>query len=285
VPLDSLTQELKSLKLGLVYRLKTLLQRLFNSLGYSLIPTKGLQELEHSSRVGRILKVISLVEFPSDLTQNEKESLISNSRSQIGQDLVALSTFQRIHGGFFVEFGATNGIDGSNTYLLEKFFGWTGILSEPARKWKDMLPKNRSAIIDLRCVFNQSGLKLKFREAAGGLSTLSSFMGSDGHASARRQSQEYKVETVSLNDLLFEHKAPSHIDFLSIDTEGSELLILSALDFSRYSFGFICVEHNFTENRSPIQKLLESNGYRQVYPELSDFDDWFVLATNQTVSS
>jgi hypothetical protein len=32
-----------------------------------------------------------------------------------------------------------------------------------------------------------------------------------------------------------------------------------------------------------VKQLLLANGYRQVYPELSDFDDWFVLATNQTI--
>lgn len=266
-----------------VYLAKKFILQIVGSLGYTIIPTKGLQELERAARLGRLARVLSSIHVSPPLALHDKDFLISSSQSQIGQDLVALSTSSKTQGGFFVEFGATNGIDGSNTHLLEKVFGWNGILSEPARKWKNDLRKNREAAIDLRCVYNQSGIRLKFREASGGLSTLSSFAGSDGHAFARRQSIEYSVETVSLNDLLSEHEAPSHIDFLSIDTEGSELLILSALDFSKYSFGFICVEHNFTENRAHIKELLESNDYRQVYPDLSEFDDWFVLKTNQNV--
>jgi hypothetical protein len=85
------------------------------------------------------------------------------------------------------------------------------------------------------------------------------------------------VETVSLEDLLLDYKAPKHIDFLSIDTEGSEFEILNAFDFRKYSFGVICVEHNFTINRDKIRALLEGNGYKQVHVELSEFDDWFVL--------
>jgi FkbM family methyltransferase len=259
-----------------IYLLKKLVLQLAKSFGYVIVPIGGLQELEGAARLGRLIKKFSSIEFRLEQTGYDKDFLISNSKSQLGQDLVALSVLPTKLGGFFVEFGATNGVDGSNTYLLEKFLGWKGILSEPARTWRDELEKNREATIDLRCVYNQSGLQLKFQEAAGGLSTLSYFASSDIHALARRQSRQYTVESVSLNDLLSEHKAPSHIDFLSIDTEGSELLILLALDFSKYSFGFICVEHNFTENRKRIQELLESNGYSQVYPELSDFDDWFV---------
>jgi len=79
-----------------------------------------------------------------------------------------------------------------------------------------------------------------------------------------------------LLDLLIRHNAPKHVDFLSVDTEGSEFEILNAFDFSKYSFGAICVEHNYLENRPKVQQILVANGYRQVYPELSDFDDWFI---------
>jgi hypothetical protein len=84
------------------------------------------------------------------------------------------------------------------------------------------------------------------------------------------------VETISLLDLLIQHNAPKHVDFLSVDTEGSEFEILNAFDFSQYTFGAICVEHNYLANRPHVKALLEANGYRQVYSELSDFDDWFL---------
>jgi hypothetical protein len=84
------------------------------------------------------------------------------------------------------------------------------------------------------------------------------------------------VASVTLNDLLEEHRAPNYIDFISIDTEGSEYQILSDLDFAKYSFGLICVEHNFTENRGKIFSLLSSNGYTRVFEELSQWDDWYV---------
>jgi hypothetical protein len=88
---------------------------------------------------------------------------------------------------------------------------------------------------------------------------------------------------VSLLDLLKFHNAPRYIDFLSVDTEGSEFEILNAFDFREYRFGAITVEHNYAPQRKEVIALLTSNGYRQVHSELSDFDDWFVLETNQTI--
>ena len=48
---------------------------------------------------------------------------------------------------------------------------------------------------------------------------------------------------MSLYDLLQQHDAPRHIDFLSIDVENSEFDILSVFPFDKYAFDFMCVEH------------------------------------------
>jgi hypothetical protein len=83
------------------------------------------------------------------------------------------------------------------------------------------------------------------------------------------------VETVTLSDLLKSHNAPTVIDFLSIDTEGSEFEILNSFDFKEYSFNFICVEHNYTNKRDRIFDLLTSNGYRRILSHISKWDDWY----------
>ena len=67
------------------------------------------------------------------------------------------------------------------------------------------------------------------------------------------------------------------IDYLSIDTEGSELAILEGIDWSRYRFRCITVEHNFTEQRQGIRKLLEAQGYRH---REQQWDDWFWKESN-----
>jgi FkbM family methyltransferase len=232
-------------------------------------------------RLTPFLKVSSLV--PQTVVQ-QLAACVDKSHSQIGQDLVALVTSNFKNSGFFVEFGATNGKDLSNTYLLEKEFSWTGILAEPATFWQSKLQENRNCILDFRCVTNRSGEQLDFMEVqdvlnqshSAELSTLEEFTDNGDWASKIRNGLRYKVETISLLDLLIEHNAPRYVDYISIDTEGSEFLILRDFDFSQFEFGFISVEHNFTKRRTELFNLLILNGYVRIWSEISEFDDWFV---------
>jgi hypothetical protein len=76
--------------------------------------------------------------------------------------------------------------------------------------------------------------------------------------------------------LLRKYKSPKYIDYLSIDTEGSEYEILNAFDFNEYKFGIITVEHNYTPEREKIFTLLSSKGYKRMYQDISLFDDWYI---------
>lgn len=201
-----------------------------------------------------------------------------SSKSQLGQDLFALSELGPAP-GFFVEFGATNGIERSNTWVLEKLLGWEGLLAEPARCWHEALATNRGCQLERRCVWKSTGERLSFDEVTDPeLSTLGAFSASDFHQAARQSKATYEVETVSLEDLLASPGIPSTIDFLSIDTEGSEYEILSTYDFKAHPIKVIVCEHNYSPIRERIHALLSAHGYVRKYPDLSRFDDWYVLA-------
>ena len=193
--------------------------------------------------------------------------LMKLSKSQYRQDLFALKELKIKENGFFVEFGATDGVTGSNTFLLEKEFGYKGILAEPNPKQRKNIKKKRNAIIVEECVWDKSGENLKLTDN-GDLSTIDLL---------ENNKFSFTVKTISLTDMLEKHNAPSLIDYLSIDTEGSEFDILSTHDFSKYNFSVITVEHNYTEQREKIYKLLSQNGYIRKYKELSMQDDWYIL--------
>jgi FkbM family methyltransferase len=204
----------------------------------------------------------------------------SQSKSQLRQDLFVLSRLDFKKQGYFVEFGATNGYDLSNTYLMEKEFGWSGILAEPATIWHKELKKNRSCNIETDCVWKDSTSTFTFNQVAvAELSTINSYSNTDGHRKARKEGRTYSVKTISLNDLLSKYNAPQQIDYLSIDTEGSEYEILSNFDFSKHTFQIITCEHNYTPMREKLYALLTRRGYQRVFENLSLFDDWYIKPT------
>lgn len=201
------------------------------------------------------------------------------SHGQFLQDLWVTYELPGRRNGFFVEFGAASGVACSNSCYLERELGWNGILVEPARIWRDALYAQRNCFIDDRCVWTTTGERLLFNQPQIALhSTIDAFSDSDSLADTRKDGERYEVETVSLNDLLAHWNAPRRIDYLSMDTEGSELAILEAFDFGRYDIRLISVEHNHTDKRQPIFELLSSKGYRRKFERLSNVDDWYVKA-------
>jgi len=202
-----------------------------------------------------------------------------NSKAQLHQDYFVLCATNNRENGYYVEFGATDGVSLSNTWVLENMYGWKGILAEPAHCYqKDLLAnRGKNNHIETACIWKNTGDTFSFNEV-GVLSTIHSFSDKDAHSEIRMKNKNiYDVTTLSLVDMLDKYNAPKHIDYLSIDTEGSEFDILSAFDWDKYKIDVITCEHNFTAYRQKIYDLLIDKGYERVLPELSKFDDWYIL--------
>jgi FkbM family methyltransferase len=229
-------------------------------------------------------KDLEILQRLNGIYSKELLQYFSKSKGQLRQDLFVLAHLGFKRNGFFVEFGAANGLDLSNTHLLEKEFGWGGILAEPAACWQKEIRNNRNCHIESNCVWSDSHSTLTFNQVeVPELSTINSFSNSDGHKDARKKGETYEVKTISLNDLLKKHNAPKKIDYLSIDTEGSEYEILSHFDFSEYSFEVITCEHNFTPLREKLFSLLTQQGYQRVFEDVSAFDDWYIKTTQKSL--
>jgi FkbM family methyltransferase len=231
---------------------------------------------EHLTDETRLDNLVRLVEGLAPALRQEVLAQSGYSRSQLLQDLFVLSELGT-RPGFFVEFGATDGVRLSNTWLLEKRLGWKGILAEPAKCWHQRLKANRSCLIEHDCVWRASGERLPFLETPDAeLATLADYRSVDAHAKSRQSAKAYEVTTVSLSDLMERHQAPANPDYLSIDTEGSEFEILQTFNFSKYPFKVITCEHNFTPAREKIHGLLTCAGYVRKHQEISAFDDWYI---------
>lgn len=207
--------------------------------------------------------------------RGDRSTLKDRSLSQLGQDLWALEMSGFKRGGYFVEFGATDGVSLSNTYLLEKEYGWTGLLAEPNPAFLEKLRANRRSTVSDACIAAATGREVEFvfADEFGGIADFSD----DGAHKDRREAYRKtgavaRLKTISLNDFLKQNDAPKEIDYISVDTEGSEFEILNAFPFSAWNVRCWTIEHNFTPNRARIHKLMTSHGYQR---KEAQWDDWY----------
>ena len=212
---------------------------------------------------------------------------LSKSVSQLQQDLVAqflssvmIKKVSPRSAAYFVEIGANDGKYLSNTFTLEKTFGWNGLLAEVNSSLTQTLFLNRpKSKIDVRAVDEISGILKVFKQSKN--SEYSALEGFSVHTDQFIDSISEVVETINLTDLLEECKSPKCIDFLSIDTEGNEFEILKGLNFKMFRFNYIAVEVNdidgeVSRNQEEITKILSSNGYIRILEEVSLWDQWWI---------
>jgi len=191
----------------------------------------------------------------------------------IGQDAWVAECLQFKRDGFFLDFGAFDGKTISNTYALEKELGWRGICVEPNPRYYPSLCHCRQCITVNVALWPQSRELLSFVDAHG-LSTIEAYKDADANAGRREQATHGVIEVDTLNptELLKRFDAPDLIDFLSLDVEGAEYEVLSALDLRIYAIALMTIEHNHDLPRQhKLRAYLAQFGYEVVQNRNDDF--------------
>ncbi|TIX73150.1 MAG: FkbM family methyltransferase [Mesorhizobium sp.] len=237
-------------------------------------------------------KLFQATRVAAELAPVAIHSLIKNlevSEAQFLQDLIVLAMTGEKKEGFFVEVGVGDGKVISNTYILEKYYHWKGILVEPNRRFFQSIQQNRDVVHDKRAAFKKTGVSLVFNEVVDD-QHLSSVSQSVTSNFPQENMATYSVDAARLEDILSDYDSPDYIDFLSIDTEGSEVEVLSGVDFTSRRFGTIVVEHNNSEaKKRTLIEMLSPYGYIHILERCSHVDIWFAhkdfLAERKVLSS
>src|SRR5574343_450566 len=187
--------------------------------------------------------------------------------SQLGQDALVLAVLNDMEYGVFVEIGVGNGIRMSNTYILEQVFGWSGLLVEPNPCFHHSIRETRAAILEPVAAFSFDNMELDFI-CANEVSTLVEYRNADCYD---RVGNIITVPSMTMNTMLKKHGI-HHFDYLSLDTEGSEMDVLMGLDLTEYRPTVINVEHNHTSAKQDIINLMADYGYVQVLEQISSWD-------------
>ena len=176
---------------------------------------------------------------------------------------VIYKIFKKKKNGYFVDLAASNGILGSNTFLLERKYGWKGISIEPNPISFKKLIKNRNSHNVNKVVTSKDNkiVEFVFNGDIGGIigenydnkpSKRSKLINS-----LRQKNKVKKLYSQSLKTILEKYSAPKIIDYLSLDVEGSEFDILKDFPFKEYKFLSMTIERPTEE----LNKLLFRNDY------------------------
>jgi FkbM family methyltransferase len=166
-------------------------------------------------------------------------------------------------GGFFVEAGGNDGYTQSNTYWLQRFRGWNGILVEPMPELFELCREERpgATVVQAALVpFDHEGDTVRMH-FAGLMSTVAGehedqWRTRMGNISGWRDAYEADIPARTLSDVLEAAGAPE-VDLLSLDVEGFEPGVLAGLDLERHAPRWILVEvHDGLDGREPIEAIL-----------------------------
>jgi len=197
------------------------------------------------------------------------------SNSQFGQDLWVLQLFREKRNGFYMEIGAGNGLWISNTLVMERHFGWTGILVEPTGNYAELI-KNRPDSICVNAVIASTHKEVTLCEIfdsgqadinanASNNSLLSTVEDTTDPIDENKHNSRWGVfrnaskrSAIPFAEVLRTHNAPQVIDYFSLDVEGFEYEILKEFPFDEYSFGCLGIERPPQE----LHNLLIAHGYQ-----------------------
>ena len=232
-------------------------------------------------------KIIHLLkQFCPPLFWNLLKKFITKKYYGLNQLDRKIETFLDYDGGYYVELGANDGINQSNTYYFEKNRGWKGVLIEPIGHKYMRCVKNRSNKNKIFCNACVSfSYQKKFVEMTySNLMTISNSLESDidkplGHLQEglnhlTKDETNYTFGSVAetLNNILLRSDAPKKIDFLSLDVEGSEIEVLKGINHKEYRFRYMCIE---TRDYEKISNYLLKENY--LFVKKLSFHDYLFM--------
>ncbi len=188
-----------------------------------------------------------------------------------------LERYLDFDGGFFIEAGANDGIEQSNTLYLERYRGWRGLLVEPipALAWRCRLFRPMSLTVNAALgAPDQSGMRVEMTycnlmSAVDG--AMSSAEEQDAHIRAGAAVQNVRpyrlrVPCVALSEILARYEI-GRIDLLSLDVEGYEANALLGVDFNRFRPRYMLVEARY---RAQVEEVIAT--YYETIAELTERD-------------
>ena len=193
-----------------------------------------------------------------------------------GTDLEIQKYFEPGYSGVCIDIGAGVGTGRSNTYYFEKKY-WRCLCIEPNPGLYNHMRMYRRLAMNLACSnYDKKEVPFQIYSANdGNQESISSLVVDqrlvDSHKGMINKVEEIKVEVKKLDTVLSRINLEK-IDFVSIDTEGTELEVLMGFDINRWKPRLFIIENSF--NESKFTDYLDDFGYK--FSQRIGVNDFFV---------
>lgn len=172
------------------------------------------------------------------------------SQNKEEQFILEYFTRNKIEVGTFLDIGANDGVTLSNVRALAEL-GWGGVLVEPSKTSYNKAVENYKdfSIVEIYnvAISDKTG-EMEFFESGEHLGTgdhslLSSLSESETKRWQKETFTKTTVDSYSWPDFL-NLSSKKKFDFISIDAEGFDLIILAQMDLDELDCKLVCVEWN-----------------------------------------
>jgi FkbM family methyltransferase len=203
------------------------------------------------------------------------------SYGQFNEDSFILSQYSQSF-GYAIEVGGADGINGSPTKCLEDL-GWKTLLIEPNPQLFTEAKKHRPHVFN--CAAGEvceDNVGMTIYTLNGGNETAVSGLNPNTKLIEQHQHliEDQRLELVNkrtLNVLIYEWEKVlgeeiPNIDFVSIDTEGTELDVMKGFNIEKYQPKIIALENNF-EDYNYRRTMF---GYRYILYNRIGVNDYYI---------
>ncbi|CAB9500390.1 Inherit from NOG: Methyltransferase FkbM [Seminavis robusta] len=185
------------------------------------------------------------------------QDLQKPSYGQVHQDEIILDLIG--DAGYFIDLAANDALEFSNTLVLERHNGWHGLCIEPNPTYWYGLAHRKCTVVGALMGGEQiDQVNVKFRGVFGGIVGKM-----DGKLANRKKEPQAPTEqryTVPISKVLQRYQVPKTIDYLNLDIEGAEFLVMQHFPFDTYKVRVMTVERP----NEQLHALLESKGYHHL---------------------
>lgn len=179
------------------------------------------------------------------------------SYAQNYEDIIIRRLFADKRDGFFIDVGAFDPFLKSTTFAFSKI-GWQGMNIDVCKENIEKFKIHRSKDINICAAVGSGEDEKEFFVVPGTTrSTILKDLAQD-YSERGMQVTSEKIATKSLTDLCDENSI-TKIDFISIDTEGSEESVIKSFDLERFLPTLIVVEATFPETSQPAWQPWEKH--------------------------